>query len=128
RAIQDKVAQARKLRQRINENASKPMVKYVLGLELKNLWEQTKPLFITKEELEKTYYAKADDARAAAAAAAAQDDNFKASQAAVEGGRKELDALRASRLDDMIKKVGELSAPAPATAGSGALVGAGAKG
>jgi DNA repair exonuclease SbcCD ATPase subunit len=128
RVIQDKVAQARKLRQRINENASKPLAKYVLGLELKNVWEQTKPLFITKEELEKTYYAKADEARAAAATAAAQDEKFKASQTAVEAGRKELDALKASRLDDMIKKVGELSAPAPAGAGSGVLVGAGAKG
>ena len=71
--IVDKFAQARRIRQRITENAGKPIAKYVLALELKRVWGETKALLMTTEQLEAAYYAKADEQRIAAAAVAAQE-------------------------------------------------------
>jgi chromosome segregation ATPase len=123
RAVSDKFSVLKKLSQRIKgEAAGKPLVKYVLGLEMKTVWDDTKKLLMTKEQLESAYYAKAEEVRAAAAAASAQEEKYKLAQSAVEAATKDLDASRTGRLDDIVKQVGAL-APAPP---GGAPVGAGA--
>ena len=117
KVIQERFAKLKKLRQRIDsEGANKPLLKYVLALELKSVWDATKDLLITKEALEAAYYAKADEHRTAAAAAAVQEDKVKVMQGEVDASRKDLEARKTTRLDDIIKKVGELGGQAPATA------------
>jgi hypothetical protein len=111
--IQDKFAQARRIRQRITENANKPLAKYVLALELKRVWDETKPLLMSSEQLEAAYFAKADEQRQAAAALAAQEEKFKSAQTARDSVRNELETLKGGRLDEYITKVNELSVTAP---------------
>jgi DNA repair exonuclease SbcCD ATPase subunit len=124
KVIQERFAKIKKLRQRIDsEGANKPLLKYVLALELKSVWEGTKDLLITKEALEASYYAKADEHQSAATTASGQEDKVKMMQGELEASRKDLDARKTSRLDDIIKKVGELGGSAPvamAAAASGA--------
>jgi len=121
RTIQEQFTKLRKLRQRIDtDGKDKPLVRYVLARELEQAWAETKDLLVSKEELESLYYAKSDAARAAAATAAAQDTKYKAAQAEFETTRKDLDALRNARLDDLVKAVSGITTAMP--------VGAAAKG
>lgn len=128
KAVQDQFAKMKKIRQRMDgEGASKPLVKYVLALELKRVWDETTPLFVSKEQLETEYYAAAEAARAAAAQLADGAEKQKALQSALDGSRKELEARRAGRLDDIVKRMGELSLrTAAASAAAAAAAGRGA--
>jgi chromosome segregation ATPase len=121
RVIQDKFGKIRKTRQRMaTEGAKNPVLKYMLAIELKRIWDETKDLFIPTEQLESEYYAKAEEARAAGAAAASQDERTKAAQAELDAVRKDLDARRNNRLEDIIKGVGDAPAPVAVPAGAGA--------
>jgi hypothetical protein len=116
KVIQERFAKIKKLRQRIDsEGANKPLLKYVLALELKSVWDGTKDLLVTSAALGTAYYAKADEHRAAATTAASQEDKVKVMQGEVDASRKDLDARKTSRLDDIIKKVGELGGQTPST-------------
>lgn len=124
RTLQDKFNVLRKINQRIkSEGANKPLVKYVLALELKTVWEETKPLFISKEQLQASFYAKAEEVRAAAADSAAKEEKTKRAQTALDTACQELDASKAGRLDDIVKQVGALTARVPAVAGAVASAG-----
>lgn len=117
RTLQDRFNSLRKVHQRMkSEGAAKPLVKYVLALELKARWDETKSLLISKEQLQTSFYAKTEELRAAAANAAAQQAKTKHAQTALEAARRELDASKAGRLDDIVKQVGSLAARAPARA------------
>lgn len=119
KVIQDKFATLKKLRQRIDtEGAGKPLIKYALALELKRVWDETKDLLVTKEQLEAAFYTQSEELRAATATATAQEQKVNATQAELETSRKELDARRNSRLDDVLKGVGELT-PKPTASGAG---------
>jgi hypothetical protein len=119
--VQDRFAKLRKLRQRIDtEGAGKPLLKYVLALELKTVWDSTKELLVSEEQLEKDYYARADELRAATATVTAQEEQYKVRQGELEATRKDLDARRTTRLDDIVKRVNELGAPAAPAAAVGA--------
>jgi hypothetical protein len=125
RGIQDKFNLLRKINQRIKgEGANKPLVKYVLALELKSVWEETKPLFVPTEQLRTTFFAKTEEVRNATSAVAAQEEKTKLAQTAHETARKDVDASKAGRLDDIVKQVGALSTSAPAGAGAGAAAAA----
>ena len=128
KAVADQFAKMKKLRQRMDgEGASKPLIKYALALELKRVWDETTPLFVSKEQLEASYYAAAEDVRAAAAQLADTAEKQKALQSALDGSRKELEARRAGRLDDILKRMGELSLrTAAASASAAAAAGRGA--
>jgi hypothetical protein len=98
---------------------NRPLVKYVLALELKRVWDQTEGLFTSEEEIETAYYAKAEEVRAAAAAVSAQDEKYKLALGDLEASREDLEARRSGRLEDVIKRVSELSPRVPAGAGAG---------
>lgn len=121
RKVQEKFTLLRKLSQRMKtEGATKPLVKYALAIELKKVWDDTKPLLITKEALQTSFYAKAEEVRAATAVATTQEEKAKQAQGAYETASKDLDALKAGRLDDIIKQVAAIPAPAPAAMAAGA--------
>jgi hypothetical protein len=80
---------------------------------------------VTKEELEADYQGKAEEARTAASAAAAADEKYKRTQADLDLVRKDLDARRNSRLDDIVKRVSDISSRD--TAGAGATGAAAAR-
>ncbi len=127
KAVADQFAKMKKLRQRMDgEGASKPLVKYALALELKRVWDETTPLFVSKEQLEADYYAAAEAARAAAAQLADGAEKQKALQSALDGSRKELEARRASRLDDVVNRMVELSLRSAAASAAVAAAGRGA--
>ncbi len=128
KVIQERFAKLKKLRQRIDtEGANKPLLKYVLALELKSVWDSTKELLLGKEAVEAAYFAKADEYRAATTAATTQQDKVKAMQTEVDTSRQELEARKTSRLDDIIKKVDELGGQTLAAAGAAGGAGAAAR-
>jgi chromosome segregation ATPase len=128
KVIQERFAKLKKLRQRIDtEGANKPLLKYVLALELKSVWDSTKELLLGKEAVEAAYFAKADEYRASTIAATTQQDKVKAMQTEVDTSRQELEARKTSRLDDIIKKVDELGGQTLAAAGAAGGSGAAAR-
>jgi DNA repair exonuclease SbcCD ATPase subunit len=127
RIIQDKVGKVRKLRQRMaTEGANKPLLKYVLALEVQRIWDETTPFFQTPDQLEAAFIAKADEVKAAAAAVAAQGGKAKAAQSELQAAQKDFEARRNGRLDEIVKQVGEL-APKAQAAAAGAGAGAAAR-
>lgn len=117
KVIQDRFTQARRIRDQIRQNAGKPIVQYVLALELKRVWDEIKPLLVAREDVEKEYYSRAGEVRKAAAAVAAQEGRFKAAQTARDEGGKGVDALRSKRIEELVKRTGEIPAGAPSATG-----------
>jgi chromosome segregation ATPase len=112
RALNDKFGVLRKIHQRIkSEGNNKPLVKYVLALELKTLWDETKPLLIPQEQLAASFFAKAEEVRTAGSTWTTQEEKSKRAQTAFETVSRELDARKAARLDDIVQQVGALASP-----------------
>jgi chromosome segregation ATPase len=125
---QDTFGKLKKLRQRIDtEGANKPLVRYALAYELNEQWKDVPALFKTKEELEEAYYNQTAELRKATEAATAAEAKYKSTQTEVDAARKQLDALQGSRLDDIVKRVGEIGTREPAAVGASARGGAAAR-
>lgn len=107
--LQDRFGSLRKLSQRIkSDGTNKPLVKYVLALELKARWDESMPLLISQEQLVTSFYATAEEVRAAEATSTAHDEHTKRALTKFESAREGLGSSKVARLDEIIKQVASL--------------------
>jgi DNA repair exonuclease SbcCD ATPase subunit len=122
--IQDTFGKLRKLRQRIDtEGSNKPLVRYVLAYELDEQWKPAIALFKSKEELDSLYQTRTSELRTASDNAAAAEAKYKKTQSELDAARKDLETREGSRLDDIVKRVGEIGTGEPVAVGAGARAG-----
>jgi chromosome segregation ATPase len=120
--LQERMAELKRLRMRIADE-KRPVVKYVFAIELKRVWDETKPWIVTREQTQDQLQAAYTQYADALAKATADDNTHKQTKQALETARRDLEGLERLRLDQLLPMVAHLAgwqpippAPAPAPA------------